>query len=107
MVNVICWTRESVLGIRVTPDRLNVSTLVCELPKGPGVWARLFEWVLQVNWSRRSTSSASRGRRLNLELDYRAEDIDETVLANLVDLVHTVAEEQYPRIFRIVTAMTC
>jgi hypothetical protein len=42
------------------------------------------------------------GTCLNLELDYRAEHVDETVLANLVNLVHTVAEQQYPRIFRIV-----
>jgi hypothetical protein len=42
------------------------------------------------------------GACLNLELDYHTEHIDETLLSNLISLLQTVAEEQYPRIFRIV-----
>jgi hypothetical protein len=41
------------------------------------------------------------GTCLSLELDYRAEHLDETVLAHLIGLVHSIAEQQYPRIFRI------
>jgi hypothetical protein len=102
MVNFICRTREWALAIRLTPDWLNITTLVCELPKGPGVRARLLEWVLQVNRNVSLVKFGIAGACLNLELDYRAEHIDETVLFNLIGLVQTVAEEQYPRIFRIV-----
>ncbi len=54
-------------------------------------------------WSASFPKSRESGRTcLNIELDYRAEHVDETVLGNLVNLLHTVAEQQYPRIFRIV-----
>jgi hypothetical protein len=102
MVNFICRTREWALAIRLTPDWLNISTLVCELPKEPGVRARLLEWVMQANRSCSLVKFGISGTCLNLELDYRTEHVDETVLANLINLVHTVAEQQYPRILRIV-----
>jgi hypothetical protein len=102
MVNFICRTREWALAIRLTPDWLNITTLVCELPKEPGVRARLLEFVLQTNRNVPLVKFGIAGECVNLELDYRAEHIDEAVLSNLIGLVQSVAEEQYPRIFRIV-----
>jgi hypothetical protein len=102
MVNFICRTREWALVIRLTPDWLNITTLVCELPKEPGVRGRLLEAVLEMNRNLPLVKYGISATFLNLELDYRAEHIDETVLAQLIGLVHAMAEQQYPRIFRIV-----
>jgi hypothetical protein len=43
------------------------------------------------------------GPGLCLDIDYRAEHLDAAVLANLISHLHWVAEEQYAKVFRIVS----
>jgi hypothetical protein len=64
--------------------------------------ARLLEWAMQTNRTIALAKFRLFGQNIALELDYRAEHVDEAVLANLVSLVHSLAEVTYPKVFRIV-----
>ncbi|MBV9645843.1 MAG: hypothetical protein JO043_00085 [Candidatus Eremiobacteraeota bacterium] len=46
---------------------------------------------------------ATVGKSLVLEADYRSEHVDEDVLPQLLTFLVTIAEEQYPAIFRIIS----
>jgi hypothetical protein len=102
IVNFIGRTREWALVVALNPSWVNISTLVCELPKEPGVRVRLMEWAMQANCKNSLLKYSITETTLLLELDYRAEHVDETVLGNLVGFLQSSAEEQYPRVFRIV-----
>ena len=102
-VSFLGRTREWLLALRLTADWLNIATTVCEVPREPGVRGRLLEWSMEANPSIVLLKFGTIGNLLVLEADYRAEHIDVEVLKNLAALVHSVAEERYPQVFRIVT----
>jgi hypothetical protein len=66
--------------------------------------ARLLEWAMQTNHTIALAKVRLFGQNIALELDYRAEHVDEAVLANLVSLVHSLAEVTYPKVLAIVGA---
>jgi hypothetical protein len=96
-------TREWMYVARMDADWLNLYVMVCALPEEAGLRARLFQTVAALNAKMRLAKFSEAGGRLILEVDYRAEHLDGMVLKNLVGLLHAVAEEHYPRIFRVVT----
>jgi len=96
-------TREWMYVARMDADWLNLYVMVCALPDETGLRARLFQTVAALNAKIRLAKFSESGGRLILEVDYRAEHLDAAVLGNLVGLLHSIAEEHYPRIFRVVT----
>jgi hypothetical protein len=102
MVNFIGRAREWALVVGLTADWLNVTTILCELPNETGMRARLLEWAMQTNRTIVLAKFGVFGQNLELEIDYRAEHVDDAVLGHLVSLLFNLAEEHYPKVFRIV-----
>jgi hypothetical protein len=69
----------------------------------PGLRYRLFEATMRANAAMTLTKFVVGPAGLCLDIDYRAEHLDAAVLANLVVHLHRAAEEQYSKVFRIVS----
>lgn len=96
-------SREWLIGASMNENWLHVYTIVCTIPGEPGIRARLFEALMIANASQTLAKFVAGPGILCLEVDYRAEHIDAAVLNNIVSHVHRTSEEQYPKIFRIVS----
>jgi hypothetical protein len=96
-------SREWLIVAGLSPDWLHIYTLVCDIPEEAGLRTRLFEATMQANTAMTLTKFAARPAGLVLEIDYRSEHLDATVLGNLLGHLFWAAEEQYPKIFRIVS----
>ncbi len=96
-------SREWLLRAGLNENWLHVYTVVCGIPEEPGLRARLFETLMTTNASLTLAKFVAGPGGLVLEVDYRAEHVDAAVLRNVVSHVHWIAEEQYPKIFRIVS----
>ena len=96
--------REWVGNVRMTDAWVSLRTFVVALPESPRVRARLLEAAMLAN-GRMSLSkfSLADDGSLCLEIEYRQEHLDSSVLRNLVCLAVKVGEAEYPRLFRIVT----
>ena len=88
--------REWVVNVRMTEAWVSLRTFVLR--------ARLLEAALLAN-GRTSLTKFSLGadNALSLELEYRQEHLDSSVLRNLVCLAVKVGEAESPRLFRIAT----
>jgi hypothetical protein len=93
--------REWMVVARLNENWLHLYTFVCDIPAETGLRARIFETAMQAN-ATTTLAKFGAGAGLHLEIDYRAEHLDATVVSNLVSYLHYTAEEHYPRIFRIV-----
>jgi hypothetical protein len=97
--------REWVVNVRMTETWMNLRTYVLTVPATPAARARLLEAALLANGRTSLTKfSLDDDSSLCLELEYRQEHLDSSVLRNLVCLAVKVAEAEYPRFFRIATS---
>jgi hypothetical protein len=96
-------TRQWFIVAALTADWLHISTVVCNVPEEAGLRAQLFEATMRANTSMMLAKFVARPDGLVLEIDYRAEHLDASVLGNLLGFFYWTAEEQYPKIFRIVS----
>ncbi len=95
-------TREWVIIVRLDDQWLHAYTVFCDVPREAGLRARLFEATLKAN-AAGMLAKFGLTSQLILELEYRAEHLEPSVLGNLIGFLHTMAEEHYPKIFRIVS----
>jgi hypothetical protein len=96
-------SREWLIVAALTADWLHIYTLVCNTPEEAGLRARLFETTMCANTTMTLAKFATPAQGLVLEIDYRAEHLDAMVLRNLLGHLYWVAEEHYPKVFRIVS----
>ncbi|MFZ1123600.1 MAG: hypothetical protein WAN59_00475 [Candidatus Baltobacteraceae bacterium] len=94
--------REWLVVARLNQNWLHLYTFVCNIPEEPGLRARLLEETMHANAALTLVKFVA-GPGLCLEIDYRAEHLDASVVGNLVSLLYHAAEEQYPKVFRIVS----
>ncbi len=95
--------REWLFVAHLNPNWLNLYTFVCELPAEAGLRGRLLETALRANAALTLVKFGIGAPGLCLEIDYRAEHLDTSLVGNLVGHLYHLAEEQYPKIFRIVS----
>jgi hypothetical protein len=95
-------TRDWTFWAHIYNGWLHLSTYVCELPTAATLRADLFDAAMTAN-QKMSLSKFVKTDALNLEVEYRDEHVDGTVLNNLLGLEVSNLEEHYPRLFRIVT----
>jgi hypothetical protein len=100
-INFSGRSREWLVAARLTPDWLNLAITVCTLPELTSARDRLLAWAMGRNRSIALLKFAVYENLLLLEADYRAEHLDADVLGNIIGLLNSTAEEQYPAIFRI------
>jgi hypothetical protein len=97
--------REWVVNVHMTETWLHLRAFILSVPESPAVRARLLEAALLANGRTSLTKfSLVDESSLCLELEYRQEHLDSSVLRNLVCLVIKVGEVEYPRFFRIATS---
>ena len=80
---------------------LALTTYVMALPESESLRAKLACLLLELNDAMSLAKFTKSGETLTLDLEYRQEHIDATVLRNLMSLLHALAEEHYPELFRI------
>ncbi len=95
-------TREWVIIVRLDDEWLHAYTVLCDVPREAGLRARLFEATMNAN-AAGMLAKFGANSQLILELEYRAEHLDPSVLGNLTGFLYTMAEQHYPKIFRIVS----
>jgi hypothetical protein len=97
--------REWVVSVRMTEAWVSLRTYVLALPDSAEPRAALLEAAMHANGRMSLTKfSLADENALHLDLEYRQEHLDSSVLRNLVCLAVKVGEAEYPRLFRIATA---
>lgn len=96
--------REWVVTVRMTETWVSLRTFVLSPPDSQVQRAAIFEAAMLAN-GRNSLAKFSLvdDNSLCLEIEYRQEHLDSSVLRNLVCLAVKVGEAEYPRFFRIAT----
>jgi len=95
-------TREWTVVAHTANGWLHLYAAVCALPAETGLRMRTLETAMSFNARMPLVKFVANGG-LMLELDYRFEHLDATVLEHLIGLLVANAEECYPKIFRVVT----
>ncbi len=80
---------------------LALRTYVMALPQPPGLRATFTERLLELNDVMSVAKFTKSGNVVTLDLEYREEHVDATVLGNLLGLLQSLADEHYPELFRI------
>jgi hypothetical protein len=95
-------TRDWTFIVNIFNGWLHVRTYVCEIPTAAGLCAELLDAAMTANY-KMSLTKFVKADELALELEYRDEHLDATVIGSLLALALANAEEYYPRLFRIVS----
>jgi hypothetical protein len=97
--------REWVVNVRMTEAWVALRAFVMNVPESAQRRKALLETAMLANGRASLTKfSLSDDSTLCIELEYRQEHLDSEVLRNLVYLLVQVAEDEYPRFFRVATA---
>ncbi len=80
---------------------LALTTFVMAVPEAESLRAKLACRMLELNDTMSVAKFTKSGETLTLDLEYREEHLDPGVFHNLVGLLHSLAEEHYPELFRI------
>ena len=102
-ITFIGRAREWQVTARLSPDWLNVSTSLFRLPAEAGLRAQLLEWALIANRRLALAKVSIDGEVVVLEIDYRAVHVDAAALADIVNFLFQIGEQEYPAAFRIVS----
>ncbi len=80
---------------------LALTTYVMAVPESESLRAKLACRLLELNDAMSLAKFTKSGETLTLDLEYREEHVDAAVFRNLLSLLHCLAEEHYPELFRI------
>jgi hypothetical protein len=95
--------REWNFRAHATHDWVFLRTYVCDVPSENGLRDKLTSYVLKTNASVSLVKFGIVNGKLTLDIDYRFEHVDASTLGNLIGFLHTIAEEHYAPVFRIVS----
>jgi hypothetical protein len=93
--------REWTVTTRLTDTWILLRTYVMRLPETAPVRTMLLQTSLEINGDLPLGKLSIEGDSLYLDIEYRAEHLDSSVLSNLLRLVVNVGDDEYPKLFRI------
>jgi hypothetical protein len=95
--------REWNLQLRLHEGWLMARVFICRMPAEEGTKRRLMEFMLTQN-GRLCVAKYSLGPAdICLDLEYREEHVNGEVLSNLAGLVTGILDDEYPKLFRIIS----
>jgi hypothetical protein len=93
--------REWAVVTRLTGDWVLLRSYVMRLPHSAPVRSMLFQTALEINGALPLGKLSIEGDGLYLEVEYRSEHLNSSLLGNLLGLLVDVGDAEYPRLFRI------
>ncbi|MFY9780486.1 MAG: hypothetical protein WAJ85_08250 [Candidatus Baltobacteraceae bacterium] len=98
--------REWTVTTRLTETWILLRTYVMRLPESAQIRTTLLQTALEINGDLPLGKLSIEGDSLYLDIEYRTEHLDSSVLGNLLRLVVQVGDDEYPRLFRIASGDT-
>ncbi|MGP6157378.1 MAG: hypothetical protein ACLPYS_07710 [Vulcanimicrobiaceae bacterium] len=93
--------REWTVTVRLTDTWVLLRAYVMRLPESVPIRSMLLQSALEINGDLPLGKLSIEGDSLYLDIEYRAEHLDPSVLSNLLRLAVNVGDDEYPKLFRI------